>query len=109
MTVNRNAKQYEPVNVQTALINQLLTREAAIDARLQPIEILLPNHGGQHWIGGTDPIPIGVASSSQIGLMPALNNNVNTFLAGDGTWQTPAGGGGGSQAETLAKISFGGF
>lgn len=105
MTVNRNAKQYEPVNVETSAV----ARDMALKGRIELLENAPPPHGPTHAIGGTDQIPIGVATTTEIGFMPTLNGNVNSFLAGDGTWQTPAGGGGGSQAETLAKISFGGF
>ena len=36
-----------------------------------------------------------LATTSSIGLMPALNGSTAKYLRSDGTWETPAGGGGG--------------
>ena len=106
MTINRNAKQYEPVNVETSAV----ARDMAVQGRVYLLELAPPPHKATHQKGGTDEIVIGKATVSDDGLMPALDGNASKFLAGDGTWQIPAGGGGGgSPADTLAKIAFGGF
>lgn len=43
-------------------------------------------------------VPTANATAAAHGLLPKLPGNTTTFLRGDGTWATPAGGGGGSSA-----------
>lgn len=82
MTVNRDAKQYEPVNVQTSVV----AKSEALRGRIDLLENAPPLHGSTHAFGGTDPIPIGLADVINAGSVPQLSGSASDVLLGDNSW-----------------------
>lgn len=108
MTLPRNATQPALVSTETQLIaakDALDVRVTAAEATLTTVDTTLidhtnrigyleaapPTHGSTHAIGGTDPIPLTLATVSSNGYLRQLSGNLSDVLRGDGTWGAVAG------------------
>lgn len=87
--------------------------QGSIFVRFTPIdEFNIVAHATTHQQGGTDPIKLDDlatpddntdlnATTLRHGLLPKLSGVSTEFLAGDGSWATPSGGGGGGLEESM--------
>ncbi len=103
-----------PVTINPSTLPE--TRKVTVSGLFVGREFTPSPHAESHKTGESDSIKLDEldsptdntnlnASTSAHGLLLKLDNNTSHFLRGDGTWNTPAGGGGSDLSQIYALIA----